>query len=118
MARSIEPRVTRVFYPRLADFPGHALAKEQMHGFGGMLTIEVTGDRDDATQVADRLRGFALAPSLGGVESLVTQPCATTHHELTSAERTRRGISDSMLRLSICLEDVDDLISDREQALQ
>ena len=62
MARSIEPRVTRVLYPRLADFSGHALAKEQMHGFGGMLTIEVTGDRDDATQVADRLRVLPWRP--------------------------------------------------------
>lgn len=116
MAR--HPKVARVFYPGLPDFPGHALAKDQMHGFGGMLSIEVAGSGADATRVADRFKLFALAPSLGGAESLVTQPCTTTHHGLTPEERTRRGISDAMLRLSIGLEDADDLIADLEQALQ
>ena len=88
-----------------------------MHGFGGMLSIDVKGNGADATRVADRLRLFALAPSLGGAESLVTQPCTTTHHGLTPEERTRRGISDAMLRLSVGLEDSDDLIADLEQAL-
>lgn len=115
MAR--HPKVARVLYPGQPNFPGHGLAQRQMHGFGGMLTIEVAGSRDDATRVADRLRLFALAPSLGGVESLVTQPCTTTHHGLTPEERARRGISDAMLRLSIGLEDADDLIADLEQAL-
>lgn len=115
MAR--HPRIARVYYPGLPDFPGHALAKAQMHGFGGMVTIEVAGTGADATRVADRLRLFALAPSLGGAESLVTQPCTTTHHGLTPEERARRGISDSMLRLSIGLEDPADLIADLEQAL-
>ncbi len=111
------PKVARVFYPGLADFPGHALAKEQMYGFGGMLSIEVAGGGEDATRVADRLKLFALAPSLGGAESLVTQPCTTTHHGLTPEERARRGILDAMLRLSVGLEDVEDLIADLEQAL-
>ncbi|HZV53992.1 MAG TPA: aminotransferase class I/II-fold pyridoxal phosphate-dependent enzyme [Rhodocyclaceae bacterium] len=115
MAR--HPRVSRVLYPGLPDFPGHARAKKQMSGFGGMLTIEVKGTGDDATRAADRLKLFALAPSLGGVESLVTQPCTTTHHGLTPGERARRGISDAMLRLSIGLEDTADLIADLEQAL-
>lgn len=115
MAR--HPGVSRVYYPGLSDFPGHALAREQMHGFGGMLTIEVAGDGEDATRVADKLKLFALAPSLGGAESLVTQPCTTTHHGLTAAERARRGISDAMLRLSVGLEEADDLIADLEQAL-
>lgn len=88
-----------------------------MHGFGGMLSIEIRGAGADATRVADRLRLFALAPSLGGAESLVTQPCTTTHHGLASEERQRRGISDAMLRLSIGLEDPADLIADLEQAL-
>lgn len=116
MAR--HPRIARVLYPGLADFPGHALARRQMSGFGGMLTVEIKGSAEDATRVADRLELFALAPSLGGVESLVTQPCTTTHHGLTPEERRRRGISDSMLRLSIGLEDADDLIADLERALQ
>ncbi len=115
MAR--HPKVSRVYYPGLVDFPGHALAKQQMYGFGGMLSIEVAGSGEDATRMADRLKLFALAPSLGGAESLVTQPCTTTHHGLTAQERTRRGISDAMLRLSVGLEDADDLIADLEQAL-
>ncbi len=116
-AMACHPRVARVCYPGLPDFPGHALAKAQMHGFGGMVTIVVAGTGADAAQVADRLRLFTLAPSLGGAESLVTQPCTTTHHGLTPAERARRGIPDSMLRLSIGLEDPADLIADLEQAL-
>ena len=119
MAR--HPKIARVYYPGLPDFPGHALAQAQMHGYGGMLSIEVVGAGEcginNATRAADRLRLFALAPSLGGVESLVTQPCTTTHHGLTPEERARRGISDSMLRLSVGLEDADDLIADLEQAL-
>lgn len=115
MAR--HPEIARVLYPGLPDFPGHALAQEQMHGFGGMLTIEVKGGREDATRVADRLRLFALAPSLGGTESLVTQPCTTTHHGIAPEERARRGITDAMLRLSVGLEDAADLIADLDQAL-
>lgn len=115
MAR--HPEVARVLHPGLTDFPGHALAKEQMHGFGGMLSIEVKGGGESATRVADRLELFGLAPSLGGVESLVTQPCTTTHHGVAPEERARRGISDAMLRLSVGLEDVDDLIADLDQAL-
>ena len=111
------PRISRVLHPGLPDFPGHKLARAQMSGFGGMLTIEIQGTGEDATRVADRLKLFALAPSLGGVESLVTQPCTTTHHGLPAGERARRGISDSMLRLSVGLEDAEDLIADLNQAL-
>lgn len=112
------PKLARVYYPGLPEFPGHALANDQMHGYGGMVSIEVAGDAADATRVADRLKLFALAPSLGGAESLVTQPCTTTHHGLSLEERARRGISDALLRLSIGLEDADDLIADLAQALQ
>ncbi|WPL17429.1 Cystathionine beta-lyase [Thiorhodovibrio winogradskyi] len=116
-AMAAHPRVARVRYPGLPAHPGHALAARQMQGFGGMLTLEIKGDGAAASQVADRLRLFALAPSLGGVESLVTQPCTTTHHGLPPAERTRRGITDSMLRLSVGLEEPEDLIADLNQAL-
>ena len=116
-AMAKHPRIERVLYPGLKDFSGHRLAKAQMRGFGGMLTIEVKGGGAIATRVADRLRLFALAPSLGGAESLVTQPCTTTHHGLSAAERSRRGISDAMLRLSVGLEDPADLIADLERAL-
>jgi cystathionine beta-lyase/cystathionine gamma-synthase len=119
IAQALErhPRVARVLYPGLASDPGHALAARQMSGFGGMLTLLIDGDGAAASGVADRLRLFALAPSLGGVESLVTQPCTTTHHGLTPDERARRGISDAMLRLSVGLEDAADLIADLRQAL-
>ncbi|MDO9224868.1 MAG: aminotransferase class I/II-fold pyridoxal phosphate-dependent enzyme [Pseudomonadota bacterium] len=120
-AMQSHPGVARVLYPGLPDFPGFDLAKRQMRGFGGMLTIEIKGGgecgKNSATRVADKLKLFALAPSLGGVESLVTQPCTTTHHGLTPEERARRGISDAMLRLSVGLEDADDLIADLERAL-
>lgn len=116
-AMRAHPGIERVRYPGLSDFPGHDLARRQMRGFGGMLTLEIRGGGAAATRVADALRLFALAPSLGGVESLITQPCTTTHHGLAPEERARRGISDAMLRLSVGLEDADDLIADLEQAL-
>ena len=120
-AMAVHPGVARVLHPGLASFPGHALAARQMSGFGGMLTLEIATDGADpaatAAAVVDRLRLFTLAPSLGGVESLVTQPCTTTHHGLTPEERQRRGISDAMIRLSIGLEDPAELIADLEQAL-
>ncbi|MCP4408542.1 MAG: aminotransferase class I/II-fold pyridoxal phosphate-dependent enzyme [Gammaproteobacteria bacterium] len=117
-AMESHPRVQRVLYPGLESFPGHALASRQMSGFGGMLTIEVKGDGALTTAMVDRLQLFAIAPSLGGVESLVTQPVTTTHHGLTPQERSRRGISDAMVRLSVGLEDPRDLIADLKQALQ
>lgn len=117
LAMQAHRQVERVLYPGLPGFPGHDLARRQMHGFGGMLGIVVKGGSAAASRVADALRLFALAPSLGGIESLVTQPCTTTHHGLTPEERIRRGIPDAMLRLSVGLEDADDLIADLDQAL-
>jgi len=111
------PRVLRVMYPGLPDFPGHALAAQQMSGFGGMLSFEIAGDGEDAARVVDRLRLITLAPSLGGVESLVTQPATTSHHDLSPEQRHQRGISDSLVRLSVGLEDSRDLIADLNQAL-
>lgn len=111
------PGVTRVLYPGLPSFPGHQLAAEQMSGFGGMMTIEVTGGGETATAVADNLQIFLLATSLGGVESLVSQPSVTSHHDIGKAEREKRGITDGMLRLSIGLEDPSDLIADLQQAI-
>lgn len=116
-AMQTHPRVRRVLYPGLPDFPGHAVAREQMTGFGGMLTIELHGTYDDTVRVMDRLKLFAIAPSLGGVESLATQPVTTTHHGLSPEERARRGITDSMIRLSVGLEDAADLLADLTQAL-
>lgn len=114
---SLHPRIKRVYYPGLPEFPGHKIARKQMRGYGGMLTIEIDGTGTDAARVADRLKLIALAPSLGGVESLVSQPCATSHHGQTRAQLASQGITESMLRLSIGLEDPADLIEDLEQAL-
>ncbi len=116
-AMNAHPRVARVLYPGLAGFPRHRLARSQMSGFGGMLTMEIKGDGADTTAVVDRLRLFIIAPSLGGVESLVTQPVTTTHHGLDDDLLRRRGISDSMIRLSIGLESAADLIRDLDGAL-
>ena len=120
IARAMEahPHVARVLHPGLESFRGHALAARQMSGFGGMLTIEVEGGGKAAAAVADRFKLFAIAASLGGVESLATQPVTTTHHGLTPEERSRRGISDGMIRLSVGLEEPEDLIADLEQALR
>lgn len=111
------PHLRRVLYPGLPDFPGHAVAARQMSGFGGMLSIEIGGGGEDAARVADRLRVFSLAVSLGGIESLVSQPALTSHRDLGAAERAARGIGDNLLRLSVGLEDPVDLLDDLEQAL-
>jgi cystathionine gamma-synthase/methionine-gamma-lyase len=112
------PRVTKVNYPGLAIGDQAAIIKTQMRGHGGMLSFLVDGDAATTAAVVDRLRVFSIAASLGGAESLVTQPITTTHHGLDPAERARRGIADSMVRLSIGLEDADDLIADLAQALK
>ncbi|CCG94882.1 cystathionine gamma-synthase, PLP-dependent [Marinobacter nauticus ATCC 49840] len=111
------PRITKVHYPGLPSFEGYDLAKQQMTGFGGMLSIEVDGGQQAAEKVADSLKVFLLATSLGGVESLVSQPSATSHHGLSREERLKRGIGDGMLRLSVGLEDAADLIQDLNDAL-
>src|SRR5699024_11028405 len=112
-----DQRVRRVLYPGLKSFPDHALAARQMSGFGGVLTIEVDGDAKTTADGADRLDLFGLAPSLGGTESLATQPVTTTRHERSAEERERRSITDNMIRLSIGLENSEDLVEDRTQAL-
>lgn len=112
------PRVRKVNYPGLVTFPGHLLASEQMRGYGGMISFVVDGTGSDAAAVVDRLKIFTIAVSLGGVESLVTQPVTTSHHDMAPAERERRGIVDGMIRLSCGLEDAEDLIADLRQALE
>lgn len=111
------PKVKQVKYPGLPDFPGYAVASAQMSGFGGMIGFVYDGDAKATAAVVDRLKLFTIAASLGGVESLVTQPITTTHHGMTPDERSRRGIVDGLVRLSCGLEDADDLIADLKQAL-
>lgn len=111
------PRVSRVNYPGLATGPAKVIVDKQMRGGGGMLSFVLDATAAQTAAVVDRLQLFSIAPSLGGVESLVTQPITTTHHGLTPQERAQRGISDGMIRLSIGLEDADDLIADLAHAL-
>lgn len=112
------PKIKRVLYPGLPSFVGHELAKKQMSGFGGMITIEVNGDYQQTVKVADNLKIFRIAPSLGSAESLCTQPVTTTHHGLTESELKRRGITPSMIRLSVGFEEAKDLLDDLNQALK
>lgn len=110
-----EPKIKAVYYPGLKNHPGHAIARKQMPGgFGGMLSFEVKGDPD---KVIKKLKYIKRAISLGGVESTITSPVKTSHAKLTTAERKQVGISDKLLRLSVGIEDAQDLINDIKSAL-
>jgi len=112
-----QPQVTAVHYPGLADHPGHALAARQQQGFGAMLSFELAGGTDAIRRFCEAVRVLTLAESLGGVESLVAHPATMTHADMGADGRRMAGISDQLLRLSIGLEHVDDLIADIDQAL-
>jgi cystathionine beta-lyase/cystathionine gamma-synthase len=120
VARFLEPhpKVERVHYPGLPSHPDHALARRQMHGgFGGMLSFDVKGGIAAARRFCDRVRVFLLAVSLGGVESLVVLPAYTSHYRMSAAELKAAGVAPGCVRVSIGLEDRDDLIEDLRQAL-
>jgi methionine-gamma-lyase len=110
-------RVDRVHYPGLQSHPQHELAKRQMKGFGGMVSFEVAGGNDALGQFLGKLRICQLAVSLGGIESLICPPALTTHRRLSKSQRNRAGIKDNLVRLSVGIEDVQDLINDLDQAL-
>ena len=112
-----DDRVESVLYPGLPSHPQHALAKQQMPGFGGIVTFFIKGDLDNARVFLERCQVFALAESLGGVESLVDHPAIMTHASVPAEERAKLGISDTLIRLSVGIEAVDDLIADLDQAL-
>lgn len=112
------PKVSRVFYPGLPTHSGHELAKKQMRDFGGMLSFELKGDiYNEAVWVMEHLKIFSLGESLGGVESLCTHPASMTHASIPKIEREKVGLKDTLIRLSIGIEDVDDLIKDLDQAI-
>jgi len=111
------PKVARVFYPGLPSHPDYKLAKRQMRGFGSMLAFDLKGGLPAARRVCDRVQLFLLAASLGGVESLVVLPIYTSHYNMTAEELTRAGVSPGMVRVSIGIEDSEDLIADLQQAL-
>lgn len=112
------PAVERVHYPGLPNHPEHAIAVRQMRGFGGVVSFEVHGDLATASRVVDSCRIPRIAPSLGGVESLIEQPALMSFYELTTEERLQIGIKDTLIRYSVGIENGDDLIADLAQALE
>jgi cystathionine beta-lyase len=112
------PKVERVYWPGLPTHPNHAVAKTQMRGFGGMISFTLKGDRmEEAMTVLSSTKLFALAESLGGVESLLGHPASMTHASIPREERLKNGLADTLIRLSVGLEDAEDLIADLEQAM-
>jgi cystathionine beta-lyase len=113
------PLVGKVYYPGLEDHPGHAIAKKQMHDFGGMLSFDLKSDDLEMTKkIVANTKLFYLAESLGGVESLIGHPATMTHAAVPREERIASGISDSLIRISVGIEDIDDLIEDLKQAMK
>ena len=110
------PNVEKVYYPGLRTHPQHTLAKRQMKGFGGVVSFELKGDINQTMRFVDNLKLALLAPSLGGAETLVSQPSTASHFFMDPDERRKAGISDSLVRLSLGIEDVEDIISDLAQA--
>lgn len=112
------PKVDKVYYPGLPSHPNHDIAKKQMSGFGGMISFTLKGDSmDDARRVLSGTQLFSLAESLGGVESLIGHPASMTHASIPREERMKSGLVDSLIRLSVGIEDADDLIADLTQAI-
>ena len=112
------PKVGKVYWPGFEDHPGHAIAKKQMRDFGGMISFEL---KDDNVEVAKKVLSsthyFSLAESLGGVESLINHPASMTHASIPREERIKNGLSDSLIRLSVGIEDAEDLVEDLRQAI-
>lgn len=111
-------KVRHVHYPFLKSHPQYAIAREQMSGGGGMVTFEIEGTGNDACHVSEAMRLFTLATSLGGVESLVSIPVLTSHAMISAEQREKMGVTEQMVRLSVGIENVDDLIADLEHALE
>ena len=112
------PKISRVIYPGLASHPQHALAKKQMRLFGGMISLELKGNKQETINMLQHCKIFALAESLGGVESLIEHPAIMTHASLPQAKRDQLGIKDNFIRLSVGIEAVEDLQEDLEKALK
>jgi cystathionine beta-lyase/cystathionine gamma-synthase len=110
------PKVKKVYYPGLKSHPQYELARRQMSGFGGMLSFE-TGSLENAGRVLEGVRLITLGESLGGVESLISHPATMTHASVPELERNRLGITDGLVRISVGIEDAEDIIADVDQAL-
>ncbi|HEY2158518.1 MAG TPA: aminotransferase class V-fold PLP-dependent enzyme, partial [Isosphaeraceae bacterium] len=113
-----QPGVARVYYPGLPDHPNHDVARRQMRDFGGMISVRLAGGGEAARRLLERTRLFSLAESLGGVESLIGHPATMTHASIPADLRSARGVDDGLIRLSVGIEDLDDLREDLRQALQ
>lgn len=112
------PKIGKVYWPGFKSHPNHEIAKKQMRGFGGMISFVFNeNDQQLAFRVMEKLKHFVLAESLGGVESLANHPATMTHGSVPREERMKIGLLDSLIRISVGIEDVDDLIADLEQAL-
>ena len=111
------PKVEKVIYPGLRSHPQHEIARSQMSGFGGMITFFLKGGLDEARRFLERVRLFTLAESLGGVESLIEHPAIMTHASIPVETRKQLGILDNLVRVSVGIEDREDLINDLKQAL-
>jgi cystathionine gamma-lyase len=112
------PKVERVFWPGFESHPNHAVAARQMRDFGGMISFVLKGDKqEDAIAVLEKFQLFTLAESLGGVESLSGHPATMTHASIPAEQRRKAGLSDSLIRLSVGIEDAEDLIDDLAQAI-
>ena len=120
VARFLEnhPKIRRVWYPGLSSHPDHAVARKQMSGYGGVVSFEIAGDGPAASRFVDALRLAHIAPSLGGVDTLVIQPAIMSYYDTPPAQRRALGISDELIRLALGVEDTDDLIADLAQALE
>lgn len=112
-------KVGKIYWPGFTDHPNHEIAKKQMKDFGGMLSFTLKDDSiEKATHLMESVELFSLAESLGGVESLINHPASMTHASVPKEERVKSGLVDSLIRLSIGVEDVEDLLEDLEQALK
>jgi len=110
--------VRRVYYPGLTTHPHHALAKRQQKGFGGMVSFEVDGGIEEVNHLLRSVRLFSLAESLGGIESLIDHPATMTHASMNPALREEAGINERVIRLSVGIEDIRDILDDLKQALE
>jgi cystathionine beta-lyase/cystathionine gamma-synthase len=112
-----QPQVQKIYYPGLSSHPNHELARRQMRDFGGMISISLKGGKEAALRLLTRTRLFSLAESLGGVESLIGHPATMTHASIPAEVRQARGVDDGLVRLSVGIEDADDLQEDLRQAV-
>jgi methionine-gamma-lyase len=115
---SKHPKVKEVYYPGLPDFPGYQIAKTQMSSFGGMLSFELKGGYNAGVTLMNSLQLITLAVSLGNIDSLIQHPASMTHHSISAEERSQMGLRDGLVRFSVGVENIEDILADLEQGLE